>query len=114
MKIDQYKFGMIIIDGKLFNKDLIIFPDRILQNWQRQEGHSLVIEDLKEVIKFNPNFLIIGTGANGVMQVPDATLQSLLQLKIKVICEITPDACNTFNKLISQQEKVAGAFHLTC
>ena len=63
--IDSYRFGKIIINGKLYQKDLIIFPDRILQNWWREQGHTLVMADLDQVIAAKPKVIIIGTGMFG-------------------------------------------------
>ncbi|MEN3046971.1 MAG: MTH938/NDUFAF3 family protein [Candidatus Hydrothermales bacterium] len=62
MKIEKYEFGEIIIEGKKYTRDLIIFKDRISENWWRKEGHSLYMEDLKEVLEFKPEILIIGNG----------------------------------------------------
>jgi len=39
--IEHYSFGRIVIDGKEYTKDLIIYPDKIRANWWRKEGHKL-------------------------------------------------------------------------
>ena len=62
MKIEKYSFGSITINGKEYTKDVIIFPDKVLSPWWREEGHSLSLKDLKDVIESAPNLLIIGTG----------------------------------------------------
>ncbi|MFQ6072444.1 MAG: MTH938/NDUFAF3 family protein, partial [Methanosarcinales archaeon] len=69
-KIDQYSFGNMIISNERFTSDLIIFPDKILENWWRKEGHSLHPEDLKDVIEYKPKLLIVGTGKYGSMKIP--------------------------------------------
>ncbi len=113
MKIDSYKFGEIIIDGKQYNSDLIIFPQRIFTNWWRKEGHSLCVEDLKEVLKDKPEILIIGCGAMGVMKVPKNTVDYLNKQKIEVKIYRTKEACETYNTL-SKIKKVSACLHLTC
>jgi len=45
--IDYYDFGVIIVDGRKYSRDLIITPKRIISNWWRVEGHKLCLEDLK-------------------------------------------------------------------
>lgn len=32
------------------SRDVILLPDRVVPEWWRKEGHSLVLEDLDEVI----------------------------------------------------------------
>lgn len=114
MKIDDYAYGVMVIDGKAYSRDLIIFPDRIKPDWWRKEGHSLSLEDLVEVIEEKPKVLIIGTGDAGFMRVPLATKLFLKEKDIELIVTDTPEAVQVFNKQIQLGRKVAAAFHLTC
>jgi hypothetical protein len=43
-KIESYRFGEIVIDGRRYSNDVIIYPDRVDGKWWREEGHSLVPE----------------------------------------------------------------------
>jgi len=114
MKIDSYNFGSIKIDGKEYRNDIIVFPDRVSPDWWRKEGHNLHIEDLKEILDYSPDVLIIGTGANGVMNVPEPTKNKLKESGIEVIEEKTTMAVNIFNQKIEKDTNAVGAFHLTC
>lgn len=109
--IESYDFGRIVIDGKTYTSDVIIFPDRVLDSWWRKEGHNLDIEDLKEVIEFGPEILVVGTGYSGIMKVKDETREFLESKGIKVIVKKTKGACDILNSLGTN---CAGAFHLTC
>ncbi len=109
--IEDYGFGRIVIDGKTYTSDVIIFPGRVLDSWWRKEGHNLSIEDLTEVIEFGPKTLVIGTGASGIMKVKDETREFLESNGIKIIVENTKKACDILNSLGSD---AVGAFHLTC
>ena len=111
--IESYSFGQICVRGTTYRADLIIFPDRILSNWWRKEGHELHMEDLEEVMREKPEVLIIGTGQAGVMAVPPDVMKNLEKTGIKVIVKKTPEACKTYNQL-NETEKVAAALHLTC
>jgi len=113
MKIEHYTFGKIIVDGKTFTKDLIIYPDRIDPSWWRKEGHLLQIDDLRDVIKEKPDILIIGTGYNGVMKVPEETVMNLRSMGIEVIIKKTTEAVEAFNNMEGSR-KVIAALHLTC
>ena len=114
MQIESYRFGEIIINGKTYTQDLIIFPERIRTNWWRKEGHRLHLEDLTEILEYKPEILIVGTGYDGLMKVPRELIETLEKKGIKVIVKKTKDACNEFNKYIKEKRKVVAAFHLTC
>jgi len=112
--IENYSFGQIIIDKKIYNSDLIIFEDRINDSWWRKEGHNLCIDDIKEVINKKPDILIIGTGYYGLMKVPEELIEHIKLSGIEqVIVKKTGDACTEYNKLYKKNNIIA-AFHLTC
>jgi len=114
MKINSYSFGSITINSKSYQKDIIVFPEKVRPNWIRIKGHSLELADLAEIIDYNPETLIIGTGAYGSMTVPSSTKDALSRRKIKLIAEDTKKACTLFNENIKNNIKTVGAFHLTC
>jgi hypothetical protein len=114
MRIDSYSFGVMKIDGTEYRQDLIIFPDKVRSKWWRKQGHSLTVEDLREVLESRPELLIVGTGASGLMDVPASTKKTLQDAGIEVIAQNTSQACSTFNKQAEAGRKVVGAFHLTC
>ena len=113
MIIDSYDFGKIKINGKRYNTDLLVFPDKIKTDWWRKEGHSLQIADLKEVLEAKPEVLVVGTGYSGMMNVPPETRKYIESEGIKLIVQKTAEACKTFNHLIKSRTVVA-ALHLTC
>jgi len=111
--IDSYRFGLVVINGKKYISDVIIFPDRVRSEWWRQRGHELCLEDITEVLTENPEVLIVGTGESGLMRVLPETKQSTEAQGIKLIVETTDKACQTYNQLCHSQRVVA-ALHLTC
>lgn len=112
MEIQSYEFGKIIIDGKEYTKDLIILPDRIVTGWWREEGHSLSIEDLKEVLGSGVRKLIVGTGHDGMMRIPETTIQALRDKGIEVDAASTREAVRYYEE--SDKKQTALAMHLTC
>lgn len=112
-KIDNYRFGEILIDGIKYQKDLIIFPDRVMTNWRREQGHTLNINDLREVISAHPKVIIIGTGMFGRMRIPQKTRGGLEAAGIEVIGEKTQMACHIFNEKQNDGDIIL-ALHLTC
>ena len=62
MHIDSYEFGAIVIDGKIYRADLLIWPGQIKTDWWRLEGHLLQLPDVMEVLSAAPQVLVVGTG----------------------------------------------------
>ncbi|MGB2662200.1 MAG: Mth938-like domain-containing protein, partial [Candidatus Omnitrophota bacterium] len=62
MRIDSYTFGSITVNGKRYTSDLIVFPDKIQSYWQRLDSHILNLDDLKEVMEYGPEILVVGRG----------------------------------------------------
>jgi hypothetical protein len=112
-KIESYRFGEIIIDGRRYSNDVIIYPDRVDGHWWREEGHSLVPEDVWEVLQTPPEVFVIGQGSSGRMDVSAETRSKLQDAGIEVIAEATERACETYNRLRAKRRVVA-ALHLTC
>ncbi len=111
--IESYDFGRIVIDGKAYTSDLIVFPGRIEPNWWRKKGHELGLEDIREILKAGPETLIVGTGYSGLMNVLPETRDLLESKGIRLIVKDSKTACQTYNKL-HKSSKVVAAFHLTC
>lgn len=114
--IDSYEFGTIMINGKRYASDVIVFPDRVLDGWWRKGGHRLHIDDLKEVLNAEPQpeVLVIGTGYSGLMKVSNEVEETLRSRGIQIIVQPTEQACQTLNKLSKSGRRVVAAFHLTC
>jgi hypothetical protein len=111
--INSYDFGRIVIDGKAFTTDVIIFPDRVEDEWWRKDGHILHVADIESVVEEKPEVLIVGTGKYGIMKVLSQTREYIESKGIELIVEPTEKACEIYNK-ISQAKKVVAALHLTC
>ena len=114
IKMDAISFGAVAINGKNYTSDLIIYPDgRVEDNWWRRKGHSLALEDIHDLVSSDPGVIVVGTGANGLME-PVSGLKGALQEKgIELIAIPNQKAMEIFNELASKQ-RVGACFHLTC
>ncbi len=116
--IEHYSFGEMIVQGHRYNKDLIILCQgqncQIYPNWWRKEGHLLQPEDLDLIWEAKPEYLIVGTGASGIMKVDSRVIEKAKTLGIKLEVAKTAEAVKMFNKLLGETLSLAGAFHLTC
>jgi len=111
--IDSYEFGRIKIDGRSYSQDLIICPDKVRENWWRKDGHRLHPEDLASVMELGPHTIIIGSGANGILKVPDKTREWISEKGSELIVLPTRAACDLYNQLSTKAKVIAG-LHLTC
>lgn len=114
--IDSYEFGVIVVNGKRYTTDLIVFPEKIIDGWWRKEGHRLRVEDLEEIFRREPKpeVLVVGTGYYRLVKVSPEVGNALKSQGIELVAQPTRQACQTFNKLLKSNRRVAGAFHLTC
>ena len=113
MRIDGYRFGRIVVDGREYKNDVIIFPDHIESNWWRRSGHELCVEDLASVLEFGPRTLIVGTGHNGRMKVLDETTDRLREIGCELVVKRTKEACEVYNAR-RDEDRVVACLHLTC
>jgi len=111
--VDSYQFGLVVVNGKKHTSDVIIFPDRVRGNWRRKMGHQLCLSDIAEVMAENPEVLVVGTGAAGLIKVSPEVQQAAEAQGIKLIAEATAQACHTYNQLC-QSRRVVAALHITC
>ena len=112
--IETCSFGSIVIDGKSYTSDLLIYPDgHVMDSWTRKNGHRLSKDDISSLIESGPEIIIAGTGVSGLVK-PERELEGLLSLKaIKFIPAPNQQAIRFYNELLSTK-KVGACFHLTC
>jgi len=113
MKIDSHSFGRITIDGRVYTRDVVIYPERVDDQWWRKEGHELSPQDLTEILDQAPEILVVGTGDLGCMRVLAETKELLKARGVQLIECSTRRACEEYNRL-SGGKKVIAALHLTC
>jgi hypothetical protein len=111
--IDSYRFGRIVVDGREYSSDVIILPHGVSREWWRKKSHELCLEDISEVMAANPELLVVGIGASGLVEVLPEVEQAAQSQGVKLIKETTDKACQIYNQLCRSQ-RVAAALHLTC
>ena len=111
-RIEDYRFGHVVVDGREETSDVIVLPGRVVRNWRRRDGHNLVLEDLEGVLDELPERLVIGTGADGRLQPDPVTLELLRRRGIEVEALPTEEAVRRYGEL--NAAATAAALHLTC
>ena len=112
--INACSFGSIVINGKKYTSDIIIYPEeRVTGPWIRNKGHMLSSYDICELIESGAEVIIAGTGMNGQVR-PEKDLEDLLSQKgIKFIPAPNREAIELYNELLPKV-RVGACFHLTC
>jgi hypothetical protein len=111
-RIEEYQFGRVVVDGTEHRRDVIVLPGRIVSGWRRGEGHSLVLDDLGDVLEELPERLVVGTGAYGRMEPDPEALEELRRRGVTVEALPTAEAVRRYGEL--DPARTAAALHLTC
>jgi hypothetical protein len=112
--IDHYEFGSITINGKTYNSDVIVTPDKVIDNWWREEGHEIAPIDIEDVLDEGHRVMVVGTGMSGEVKVLTETKDLIKSKGIQLVIKNTSEAVKIYNKFEEQGVDVVGLFHLTC
>ena len=112
--IEQYSFGRMTIQGRVFADDVLICRETLVSPWWRKQGHVVQVKDLEPVLAHKPDVIILGQGQPGQMKASRVLVDHLQALGIDLIQKPTQEAVQIFNRRIGQGDHVCGGFHLTC
>jgi hypothetical protein len=113
LKIENYEFGRVKIDGETYHNDVIILPDRIVPDWWRKSGHEVHIEDIEDILKAAPEVLIVGTGYYDLLRVLGDAEERLAEIGCQIIKQNTKEAWKVYNEL-ANTKRVVAVLHLSC
>ncbi len=106
--ITAYDKNSISINGKAFSKSLIVSSRLLQQSWDIATIKSLQANHIDQVLSFNPELIIIGTGNTLVFPAIEV-YSSIIERGIGVDFMDTGAACRTYNILMSEgRDVVAG------
>ena len=112
--ITGYSFGRICIDGTWYDRDLkITSAGVVLPGWWRASGHVCSREDVQDLLRDEPDMLVLGQGKPGFMRADSELRRFLDSCGIVLVEQPTARALESFNSVYNQK-KVAAGFHLTC
>lgn len=111
--IDSYIFGEFVVNGEAFKSNVVLMGNTARKARYLPE-HELKIDDFFDLVGSKPSYIIIGTGAYGVVKVPEEIVEYIHKIGIKLIIQKTSEACRTYNTLIKEGKKVAAFMHNTC
>jgi len=110
--IEEFKIGSFKVDGKRYIGDIKIYKGKV-HYWPDRYRQTLQMRDIAQILASKPEVLVIGSGCNGQLEIPKVLKETLTLQHIQTVIEKTPEACQTFNKLVKEQKNVAAIFHAT-
>lgn len=116
MRIDEFSFGRITIDGVTYEDDVVIDHGKIRK---RKKNPSKKFRELfghtplsaEEEIPWKCRRLVIGTGAYGNLPVMDDVKREAARRGIEVLIVTTADATKALRKA---SEGTNAILHVTC
>jgi hypothetical protein len=118
VKIDKFSFGLIVIGGKSYRHDVLLFPDGSVK--ERRGGfwkfgsHTIRKDEIEELVKANPEVLIVGTGTNGRAKVDSQAEACAGEEGIRLLVAPSPQAIKSLNQLIDEGKRISAIIHITC
>lgn len=108
-QITGYDDQGIFINGRQFQRSVILSPMTIVDEWEPQICTQLEASHLSHIYELNPEVIILGTGENQVF--PERkVLQALTSMNIGYEIMSTQAACRTFNIIMSEGRNVVAGF----
>ena len=103
-----YGTGYVMVNRTRYEHNLIILPDRIIEDWQAMTFEQLTAEYFESLLPLQPEMVLFGTGA--ALRFPHPSLtKALIASKIGVEVMDTSAACRTYNILTAEGRRVAAA-----
>ena len=101
MRIDSYEFVRMVIDGREEKRDLILTSSTVRPNWWRRRGHELALDAVADALSANPQLVVVGAGAAGLMR-PQLGLEDALRRRgVAMEAMPTADAVRRVNELFA-------------
>ena len=117
-KIEKFSFGSIVIEGKNYRRDVLIFADGTVK--KRKGGflmfgsHKINKKEMEELIQSQPEIIIVGTGTDSVANIAPDVKSWVEERNLNLLVQPSYDAVAMLNKLTEQNKKVAALIHITC
>ena len=117
-KIEKFSFGSIVIEGKKYRRDVLIFADGTVK--KRKGGflmfgnHKIKKKEIEELIRGQPETIIVGTGTDSVAKIAPDIESWAQERNLILLVQPSYDAVAKLNELSGQKKKVAALIHITC
>ena len=116
MRIEEFSFGAIRIDGRTYEHDVVIANGKVhkrvkkpSKHFKKRFGHTPV--SLDENVPWECKRLVIGTGLYGQLPVMGGVIEEAQRRGIELSIEPTPEAIRQLGR---GAEHTNAILHVTC
>ncbi|SEL23574.1 Uncharacterized conserved protein, contains Mth938-like domain [Nitrosovibrio tenuis] len=103
-----YGTGYVMVNQVRYENNLIVLPDRIIEDWDVESFERLAPEHFDFLLSLQPEMVLFGTGATLRFPHPKLT-RMLIESHIGIEVMDTSAACRTYNILTDEGRRVAAA-----
>ena len=103
--VTAYGSGFVAINGRRYERSLIVTPDSLDPEWPAATLDELRAEHLAPLAASGCDVVLLGTGARQRFPSP-AILRPMIEARIGVEVMDTAAACRTYNVLMAEGRKV--------
>ena len=112
-------FGMVEIDGKRFDRDVVVDRGRVAKRDKKASkhlrdryGHTPL--SLLEPIPWDCRRLVVGTGADGALPIDEAVFDEASRRGIELVAVPTEEACALLSAADPDLAATNAILHVTC
>ena len=117
-RIESFKFGSIVIDGKKHGRDVLMFPYGSVKHrkggFWKFGSHVIKKAEIEELLKASPQVVVVGTGTSGKAKLASDAELTLKEAKIELITLPSNEAVERVNRLAQEGKRVSALVHITC
>lgn len=103
-----YGEGYVSVNAIRYSANLLVLPDRLVENWTRASFETLSAEDFAFLAALESEIVLLGTGDQLRFPRPELMQPLMLARKGLEVMDIQA-ACRTYNVLAGEGRKVAAA-----
>lgn len=109
--IRAFEPGGITINSGIYRQSLIVTADKLEQDWPIDHPQQLTAETIRDLLTFDTDIILIGTGDTHQLLDPLLSLEAIQQgTGIEIMT--TEAACHTYNILLGEDRSVLAALIL--
>ena len=116
MRIEEFTFGSISIDGATYEHDVVIDRGNLRRRQKKPSnqfrdafGHTPL--SIEETIPWKCRRLVVGTGAHGALPVMDEVRREALRRGVELVMLPTAEAIQVLRE---HPERTNALLHVTC
>jgi uncharacterized protein len=110
--VTAYEPGLVEVGGREYKNSVVLFPDKIIDNWRPHSIDDIQPEDFSLLLELTPDVILLGSGERQIFP-PVSLYAPVIDSGIGIEIMDNAAACRTYNILLAEGRRVAAAILLT-